>query len=202
MCKPQTHGSLEGALRLTAETYRRSLWANQPVYVEVWLEKDALSGVLIEETAQYDVPLMVTRGYPSLTFLHSAAEAIAAQGKPAFLYYLGDHDPSGVHIPIKTIETIRELAPDAEISFEVISVTTAQITEFQLPTRPTKKSDSRAHNFVGESVEVDAIPSHALRSLVCECIERHLDVDLLRATERIEAEERATLAQLVGDLYE
>jgi hypothetical protein len=51
----------------------RALWGEQNAYVEIWLEKDALSGVLYDVTSTYDVPLMVTRGYPSITFLHSDA---------------------------------------------------------------------------------------------------------------------------------
>jgi hypothetical protein len=61
-------------------------------------EKDALSGVLYGVTSKYDVPLMVTRGYPSYSFLAQAAESIKEQGKPAYLYYFGDYDPSGVDI--------------------------------------------------------------------------------------------------------
>ncbi len=98
MRKPRTEGSWQAALRRTAETYRRAVWDHQPDYVEVWLEKDALAGVVYAVTAELDVPLMVTRGYPSLSFLHTAAAAIAATGKPAYLYYFGDYDPSGVDI--------------------------------------------------------------------------------------------------------
>jgi hypothetical protein len=76
--KPSTFVGLESCLRSTAKFYRRDLWASMPVYVEVWCEKDALSGVLMEETSVYDVPLMVARGYSSLSFLHSAAKAIEA----------------------------------------------------------------------------------------------------------------------------
>jgi hypothetical protein len=65
--KPRTHSSLSHALKHTAETYRRAIWDNQDSYVEVWLEKDALAGVLLDVTAPWDVPLMVTRGFPSLT---------------------------------------------------------------------------------------------------------------------------------------
>src|SRR5215472_17508927 len=81
--KPSTFVGLETYLNNAAKSYRRDLWAAMPVYVEVWVEKDALAGVLIEETATYDVPLMVAKGYSSITFLHSAAEAIQARGKPA-----------------------------------------------------------------------------------------------------------------------
>src|SRR5690348_11692411 len=50
MRKPRTHSSLEHALNETARTYRRSVWDDQDVYVEVWLEKDALAGVLVDVT--------------------------------------------------------------------------------------------------------------------------------------------------------
>lgn len=71
--KPDTFANIDEALRETARLYRKSLWTNANCYVEVWLEKDALSGVVFPVTADYDVPLMVARGYASLSFLHSAA---------------------------------------------------------------------------------------------------------------------------------
>src|SRR5262249_34644442 len=74
MRKPDSYRSLASALRSTQEWYRRDLWDEQDVYVEVWLEKEAMAGVLAEVTEEWDVPLMVTRGYPSMSFLYSAAE--------------------------------------------------------------------------------------------------------------------------------
>ncbi len=94
MRKPATFVGLDSCLQNTAKFYRRDLWAAMPVYVEIWCEKDALAGVLMEETEVYDVPLMVARGYSSVTFLHSAAEAIEAKGKPAYIFHFGDLDPS------------------------------------------------------------------------------------------------------------
>src|SRR5205807_1420265 len=67
--KPATFTGLEACLSNTSKFYRRDLWAAMPVYVEVWIEKDALAGVLMEETSVYDVPLMCARGYSSLSFL-------------------------------------------------------------------------------------------------------------------------------------
>src|SRR5438045_6419819 len=74
--KPRTFDSIEQALQDTARLYRKALWADVNAYVEVWLEKDALAGVVYPITSMYDVPLMVARGYASLSFLHSAAEYI------------------------------------------------------------------------------------------------------------------------------
>src|SRR5262249_13758807 len=162
MRKPRSYSSMEEALRRTAETYRRSLWDNQDGYVEVWLEKEALAGVLVEETGPWDVPLMVTRGYPSLSYLYEAACAIRALDKPAHLYYFGDYDPSGMDITRNVEERLRQFAPEAQIHFARVAVTPEQINELQLPTRPTKKTDSRSRSFDGESVEVDAIPPRQL----------------------------------------
>lgn len=67
MRKPTTYGSVEEMLEYCQRTYRRSIWNDQNVYVEVWCEKDALAGVLYMETERWDVSLMVTRGYPSIT---------------------------------------------------------------------------------------------------------------------------------------
>ncbi len=193
MRKPATYSNLEQAVQETAQFYRRCLWDDQDVYVEIWLEKDALSGVLYPITAQYDVPLMVTRGYPSLSFLHSAAEGILYEDKPTFLYYVGDHDPSGVHIPQKVEADLREMAAGVEIHFERIAVNVDQIEAWNLPTRPTKKTDTRSKTFKGASVEADAIPPADLRALVDEVITQHIDKWVLTTTKVAERSERELL---------
>ena len=190
MRKPTTYSNLEQAAQETAQFYRRRLWDDQEVYVEVWLEKDALSGVLYPITAKYDVPLMVTRGYPSLSFLYSAAEGILDEDKPTFLYYIGDHDPSGVHIPQKVESDLREMAAGAEIHFERIAVNVDQIEALNLPTRPTKKTDTRSKTFKGASVEADAIPPADLRAIVEEAITQHIDQEVLNITMVAERSER------------
>lgn len=193
MRKPRTYSSLGAALKHTAAAYRRCLWDNQDVYVEVWLEKDALAGVVYAETEPWDVPLMVTRGFPSLSFLHSAAEAIANQDKPAHIYYFGDWDPSGKDISRNVEQRLREFAPHADITFERLAVNSDQIKSLNLPTRPTKKSDSRAKTFKGESVELDAIPASTLRQMVRDAIRQHVDEHALHIQELAEQDERRIL---------
>lgn len=206
MRKPRTFSSLNDMLRTSAAAYRRAVWDNQEAYVEIWLEKDALAGVLAEETHPWDVPLMVVRGFSSLTFLHSAAQTIAEIGKPTYLYYFGDYDPSGVTIPQKVERDLRtfarEINPKAEIYFERVGVTLEQVEQYNLPTRPTKKSDSRSKSFKGRSVEVDALPNHVLRELARECITRHVDERALHTLKVAEASERATLKRWVDSLTE
>jgi hypothetical protein len=202
MRKPRTYSSLQDMLENQQEFYRRALWDQQNCYVEVWLEKDALAGVLSDVTEEWDVPLMVTRGYPSLSYLHGAATLIAEKRKPTFLYYFGDFDPSGVDITRSVEEGIRELAPEADITFERVAVTPEQIEAWNLPTRPTKGSDVRSKNFKGDSVEVDAIPPDDLRGLVSHCITGHIDRDALDRLQLIEQQERLTLASVIESLPE
>jgi AcrR family transcriptional regulator len=188
--KPTTFTGIEACLNSTSKFYRRDLWAAMPVYVEVWCEKDALAGVLMEETEVFDVPLMVAKGYASLSFLHSAAMAIKGKGKPAFIYHFGDLDPSGVDAARDIEAKLRRYAPEAEIHFERPAVTRAQVDEWNLPTRPTKTTDTRAKKFNNAtSVELDAIPARKLRDLVRERIEQHVDhrqLEILRAAEASE----------------
>ena len=98
MRKPRTYHSLVDFLTQGQKAYRRSLWTDQADYVEIWIEKDALAGVVSEVTQRWDVPLMVTRGFPSETFVYEAVQNIRSVDKPAYLYYFGDFDPSGMAI--------------------------------------------------------------------------------------------------------
>jgi len=198
--KPDTFDSVEDALRETARFYRKNLWRDADSYVEVWLEKDALAGVIYPVTSMYDVPLMVARGYASLSFLYYAAEYINDLDVPAYIYHLGDFDPSGVNAGEKIEETLRELAPDADIYFERIAVTPEQIDSWDLPTRPTKASDTRSKNFGNISVELDAIEPNRLRSLVQETLEQHLPQDQFAILKAAEESEREIITRLVGKI--
>ena len=109
--KPRTFNSVEEALENTARLYRKALWSSIPAYVEVWLEKDALAGVVYPITSKFDVPLMVARGYASLSFLSEAAEYIADLEVPAHIYHLGDFDPSGQDAARAIEETLRKIRP-------------------------------------------------------------------------------------------
>ncbi|HEY8609856.1 MAG TPA: hypothetical protein VIL69_01035 [Roseomonas sp.] len=200
--KPQTFGGIEAALADTAQFYRKDLWRDADAYVEIWLEKDALSGVLYPVTEEYDVPLMVARGYASLSFLHGAATYIAELAVPAHIYHLSDFDPSGVDAGRKIEASLRAMAPRAEIHFERLAVLPEQIGDWSLPTRPTKTSDSRAKGFGAVSVELDAIEPGRLRAIVQAAIERHLPAEQLRILKAAEASERGILLNLVERLQD
>jgi hypothetical protein len=156
--------------------------------------------VIYPVTSMYDVPLMVARGYASLSFLYTAADAINELAVPAYIYHLGDFGPSGVNAGEKIEETLRELALYADIYFERIAVTPEQINDWDLPTRPTKKSDTRSKGFGEISVELDAIEPNQLRALVQETIEQHLPQDQFEVLKAAEESEREIISRLVGKI--
>jgi hypothetical protein len=187
---------VDDVLRETADFYRRALWDDQDVHLEIWSEKDAIRSVIYPVTDEFDVALMVARGFASESFLWETAQAIIADRKPAVIYQLGDHDPSGVSAWEHTRRRLAEFAPNVEFEFGRLAITPEQIAEHGLPTRPTKQFDSRAAKFAGESVEVDAMPSTLLRQLVRKAIERWIDPEALRLTKIAEDSEREVLMRI------
>lgn len=207
--RPATHSDVEQMLTDAAASYRRALWHNQPVEVHIFTEKDAITGVIDGVTSTWDVPLGVLRGYCSESFAHSMAEAIDDAGKPVFVYQLGDHDPSGIDAWRDFQRKVTEFLRSAQIErlgrcvgipavFKRLAVTQTQIDELHLPTRPTKRSDSRAAGFTGGSVEVDAIPPRILRQLVEDAITQHIDPHARELTRVAEESEREILERMVG----
>ena len=199
--KPRSYGSLEEALKRTAEFYRRDIWRQAEHYVEVWCESDSIAGIIMEITAEYDVPLMVSRGFSSATYLWEAARSIAAVGKPVYLYYFGDWDPSGKIIPQHIERELRHHAPSAEIHFNRIAITPQQIQDLELPTKPPKTS-THTKGFKGGTVEIEAMPVPVLLDLVRDCIEQHIDQRHLQVLKTAEESERGILAGMLGELRE
>lgn len=75
-----------------------------------------------------------------------------------------------------------------------IALTEQQILEHRPPTRPTKREgNTHALRFEGDSVELDALPSSVLRTLVTDCIERHINQTELAVLREAEASERMRL---------
>jgi hypothetical protein len=198
--RPRTYSSIGHALRETAKFYRKALWEDAEAYVEIWIEKDALSGVIYPVTEEYDVPLMSAKGYPSLSFIHSAAAQMAEEDRPCFVYQFGDHDPSGVDAARAIEKDLRLMAPDAEIHFERVAVRPQQIADWSLPSRPTKTSDTRFKKWTGgDSVELDAIDPDTLRGLVRNCIERHINQRKLEVLLEAERSERQQLTMFARE---
>ena len=93
-----SYATVADAMQATANSYRKALWVDVPVRLEIWVEKKALIGVLWPIVLEHDGALYPAGGFTSLSFANDAAEEIASYEKPTLIYHLGDYDPSGVLI--------------------------------------------------------------------------------------------------------
>src|ERR1039457_2019772 len=87
-----------GVIESAARGYHRNLWKDQTNYVEVWIEKDALIGVIETVCEEFDVPYFSCRGYTSQSEMWGASQRLLAHARAAqavHIIHLGDHDPSG-----------------------------------------------------------------------------------------------------------
>lgn len=199
--RPRTFDSWEDALAHTARTYRRSLWQDADADVEIWIEKDALAGVLIPVTAEYDVSLMVSRGFTSETFAYEAVAAYEGSDRPLIVYALYDFDRSGQDAARSLREKLARFGAerDVEVRFQLLGLDARQVWQWRLPTRPHKRTsaaDKRwPHTF---ACELDAIPPDDLRDMVREAIELHLPPDQLAHLKSVEAMERQAALHFIG----
>lgn len=162
--------------------FRLPRWEGQEYYVELWVEKDALAGVLEPIASEYHITLMVNRGYSSQSAMYESARRFRANaGRKGILLYLGDHDPSGEDMVRDISERLTMFL--AKVEVEKIALTMAQVQEYNPPPNPAKMSDSRAANYVAEhgneSWEVDALPPEVLSRLITERLEELVDHDLM-----------------------
>lgn len=200
--KPPMFDGIADALRRTRESYRRNMWADQTHYVEIWVEKDAIAGVIVDVTSEWGVPLFVCRGFASLSSMYSASltfKEARRGGKEVTIFHLGDYDPSG-HAAADAIERAFRESFDCSINFQRIAILPEQIEEFNLPTRPTKQSDSRARNWQGsECVELDSTPPSELRSLVENAITSLIDWYKWEQLKQVERLEQETMERTLGE---
>jgi hypothetical protein len=195
---PTLFDDMAEALQNTATCYRKNLWASQQIYAEVWCEKDAISSILAEAAGKFGVQVFVLRGFASLSSLHNAAQTFRrAQNadKEVCVFYFGDHDPSG-----KAIDRAAErtLAEDfgVIVEFQRVAVTEDQIVTLNLPTRPVKKTDTRAKGWVGGCVEIDTIHPAVLRQMVKGEITARIDPHQWNQEQETERQELKTLQSL------
>lgn len=173
------------ALGSLDEYYSIPKWYGQKNIVQVWIEKEALSSLFTEVTDKMGVDLVVCRGYPSLTLLHQASERLHSgfddytDDPELHIIYFGDFDPSGADIQRHIDETL-EAEFGVTLSLTRVAITHDQITEYDIPPAPAKKSDSRHRAFVEREgvdwqVELDAIEPRVLQGMIRESISAFFD---------------------------
>lgn len=192
-----------------AANYRIDRWSRQSTHVEVWIEKDALVGVIEGVCQRNDVPYFSCRGYTSQSEVWASAVRLirkttkANEGRQALIIHLGDHDPSGIDMTRDVTDRLRLFcrahgAPAPRI--HRIALNMDQIEQYSPPPNPTKLTDSRATGYIDihgyESWELDALEPTVIDALIEQAIDSVRDADIwMEDTEREDLEREAlTLA--------
>jgi hypothetical protein len=169
---------LRDLVKAALRSYRLPRWEGQEHYAELWVEKDALAGVLEPLAREHHVTLMVNRGYSSQSAMFEASrrfieackvkddgseDALDQVGsaypdgpegdevgliRHPVLFYLGDHDPSGEDMVRDVHDRLSMFGIDVEV--QKIALTTAQVKQYNPPPNPAKMSDSRAAAYVAK----------------------------------------------------
>jgi hypothetical protein len=174
---------LDGALSSFLERYRRNLWQTQKRYVEVWIEKDALSSIFTRVCAPYGISVVVCRGFSSVSFLHDFSNRLASRNgrKPVMLYF-GDFDPSGVEMLTAMKTTLKDELGVKGMQFKRIALLKDDIFTHKLPNNPNalKKTDTRSRKHVaayGElAVELDALRPDVLEQKIEDAVKAQMNV--------------------------
>ncbi len=190
-------------IKEAAEFFKLDRQKGQPNYIELWVEKDAISNILKPRTALYGIRLMVNRGYSSTSAMYESFKRIERaikRGQNCHIIYLGDHDPSGLHMSHKDIPDRLNEAFGTEVAIKHIGITKKQIEQFELPPNPAKITDPRAGWYIenhGESSwEVDALEPDELHKIINREIENLMDMDKYNLIMKQEAADRIKLRRL------
>jgi len=191
--------------------YRRHLMNGQDKFIEVWIEKDALSSIFSRLTRRYCISTVVCRGFSSITFLNDFKERIEEnekQGKCPVMLYFGDFDASGLEMLPAMEETLLNEMGTNGIEFKRIALTKQDIIDYNLPNDPNavKKTDTRYKKFIEKfgtyAVELDALPPNILEQKIKTAIENEIDIDLFNSQMEIEKQEVEDLTSLKSKVIE
>lgn len=174
--------------------YQTDRWASQPNYVEVWIEKDALVGVIAGACNRLDVPFFSCRGYTSQSELWGAARRLIRKqksGHDPIVIHLGDHDPSGIDMTRDIGDRLALFGASATV--RRIALNMDQVRHYQPPPNPAKLTDARAEGYIArygtESWELDALDPATLDALITATIGEYRDERLWeRDTAAMEAD--------------
>ncbi len=188
-----------------AKQYKQVVWRGQPNMVEVWVEKEALSGVIAPICRKLRIPYLSCKGYTSQSEMwesgHGRLRSYIKRGQTPVILHLGDHDPSGIDMT-RDIEDRLSMFARGPVEIKRLALNFDQIEEYQPPPNPAKQTDSRfqqyADKFGDESWELDALNPEIISDLIKSAAMPLIDEDLMSVAMAAEAKERAQL-QLVSD---
>ena len=171
-------------------------WLKQPVHIEVMVEKDALSGVLLPVCNRHEVRFTANKGYPSSSILYTLSKRLTEARdnmKDVVILHLGDHDPSGIDMTRDLVDRL-ELFAGASIDVQRLALNMDQVELYDPPENPTKTTDSRSDSYITlygtSSWELDALRPEVLAELVESFILENRDEELWE--EAIQEEEEMT----------
>lgn len=200
-------------IREDAKVFRIDRWEDQPNYVEVMVEKQALEGVLVPVCRRLDVPFTANKGYSSSSAMYEAGKRMYKQlleEKNVWVIYLGDHDPSGIDMSRDVLDRLRLFAECQEedtikIDVNRVALNMDQIRALRPPENPAKITDSRAEGYIqrfgSSSWELDAIEPKRLSKLVEDAVTELIDAKLWKASGKRQDEMRKELERF-ADTYE
>jgi hypothetical protein len=196
-------------IRAAAESFLIDRWEGQSCYVEVMVEKDALSGILEPVCRRLDIRFMANKGYSSSSAMYEASKRIVNafdDNKEVHLFYLGDHDPSGIDMTRDIKERLALFTYDSvDIETVRLALNWDQVEQWQPPENPAKETDSRYAVYVEEfgesSWELDAVEPATLAGLVERAVQDLIDHDIWDEVEERETAMRKELERY-ADEYE
>jgi hypothetical protein len=185
------------------QSYKKNCWQNQDNYVEVTVEKDALSGIFADELQTYGVTLNVGRGYDSKSSLKKMADRFIEQSeleKNCILLSFGDFDPSGEDIFRALEEGLQKYGAD-EVDCKRCAILKEDIELYNLPPDIAKKTDRRYSSFIQkndsvDTVELDALPINVLKNRIKTEIEACIDSEPFFNDKKAEQQELQKLQKI------
>lgn len=192
------------AIARLSRTYTENLWRDQENYVEVWVEKDALLGIIEQATSKYATPYFSCRGYTSQSEVWGASQRFIAAGKPAIVIHLGDHDPSGVDMTRDIADRMALFGAD-NVTIKRVALTMTQVRRYNPPPNFAKETDSRHAGYVSKygvnSWELDALEPRQLVRLIQDTTERYIDLPQWEVSREREATARKQL-ETISENYD
>lgn len=185
-------------MQQVAVQYRRQLWTDQEKVPMVCCEKAALEGIFAQAADQYGASLWTLRGYVSESFAWDWAEEILElnrAGKSVYVFYFGDHDPSGLSIESDARKKLEGFGCCVE--WARLGLLASDFDTFDLVNIDVKKTDSRAKVYLSQfgdrAAELDALPPAELQRRITSAIESCADLAAVERCRAIETAERETL---------
>lgn len=193
----------QSIIRGARRGYRLDLWQGQPYRVEVWIEKDALRGVIRQICDRLNVPDFSCRGFTSQSEMWEAGNRLreyADAGQTPVLVHLGDHDPSGIDMS-RDIQARLEMFNDwregGEFHFIRAALNMDQVQMYNPPPNFAKTTDSRSQGYIAEygksSWELDALSPSVLDNLITDIVENYRDDDIYEQVRQRQEQDRAVL---------